>query len=230
MDILWFHHRFHSFVGNFPTSLTSQEHSQSFFINLFFLHFHSFKVNRSSAVSNHFLYPLFAFKEIGAMRSSTFFAVAAAIATASAGTTTVVPVQQIADGQIQNPVLTPAPPAPSSYAAPPAPAPTTSVVASAAAPSVAAPPAPPASAPSAPPPAPPAPTVIKPSGAGVPPSYGNVTKTASKSNTVTVVKPSAPPAGSPSTSKPSVQTAGASTLVGSTVGLSFAAFLAVLFG
>jgi hypothetical protein len=167
------------------------------------------------------------------MRSSTFFAVAAALmAPAFAAESTVVPVQQIGDGQIQNPA-TPLPPA--SSAASSIVVATTSAVATSYAP----PPAPPAvSSPASSSAALPAPPVVLPSGGGSLPSYGNVTSTKTGVNTVTqsVIKPSKAPsstvsgAASPSASKPSVQTGAANTLVGSTIGLGAAALLAAFLG
>lgn len=154
--------------------------------------------------------------------SSIFVSIAALSAQALAWQSTAVPVQQIGDGQIQNPA-TPPPPAPSSaYNAPP--------------------PAGPSSVYNAPPPAYSKPA---PSGGGVPPSYGNVTAVISKTktNTATVIKPTSAPApvsapappssapASPTASKPAVQTANsANTLVGSTLGLGFAALLAAYLG
>lgn len=178
------------------------------------------------------------------MRTSTILFGFAASATALSGGSvpTVVPVQQIGDGQIQNPVSAPAaPPAPSSaYNAPPPAAP--SSVYNAPPPAAhSSKPAPPPAAPSSAYNAPPAP-----SGGGIPPSYGNVTATLhkTKTNTATVVKPTAPgsvPASAPATvassappassSKPAVQTANsANTLVGSTIGLGFFAVLAAFLG
>jgi hypothetical protein len=163
------------------------------------------------------------------MRSSTFLAVAAAlVAPTFALESTVVPIQQIGDGQIQNPA-TPLPPASSSaisvttssYAVPPV---VTSVYSSAVVTSVVA-----------------SPPVVKPTGGGIPPAYGNVTSTRTGVNTVTqsVIKPSKPASSasgttagvaSPSASKPSVQTGAANTLVGSTIGLGAAALLAAFLG
>ncbi|QDS68170.1 hypothetical protein FKW77_010417 [Venturia effusa] len=142
---------------------------------------------------------------------------------------TVVPIQQIGDGQIQNPVPEHAPPAaPSSpYPAPPS-----------------------SSTPQAAPPA----GVAPPPAAGTPPpnlpvgppsnnTYGNITNiyTHTNTNTATVIKPKpTPPAGngsapsapsSPTSGKPAVQsTNSANTLVGSTVGLGLFAFVAAFLG
>jgi hypothetical protein len=125
-------------------------------------------------------------------------------ATTSASTSAVA-VQQIGDGQIQNPV--PAPPAPYTPV-PVASAPPASYI--------------PAPAPSAAPPAP-----------APPPSYSNQTAiiTSQKTFTSAYVQPSAPVVPSATGSRPPVvQTGAANTIVGSAVGLGFAAFVAALLG
>jgi len=168
------------------------------------------------------------------MRSSTFLTVAVAlVAPTFAWESTVVPIQQIGDGQIQNPA-TPLPPAPPASTVS-VPAVTTAYSSPPVVTSAVAPPPPVVTSAVIPPP------IVKPSGGGVPPSYGNVTSTKTGVNTVTqsVIKPSKPAssasgttagAASPSASKPSVQTGAANTLVGSTIGLGAAALLAAFLG
>lgn len=161
------------------------------------------------------------------MRYSSFTVGLAAISGASAwsssaAATTVAVIQQIGDGQIQNPVsptsYAVAPPASSAYA--PAP-PASSAYAPKPSASSAHASAPPVSAPAAPP--------AVSSAAASAPAYGNATAIITNQNTKTISK-SKSAAASATSSVPAVQTGAANTMVGSTVGLGMAVMMAALLG